>query len=118
MSTAASSSSAGTARVSSPISAALAASNTSPVRKYSAAARGSSLRSTGTEIIAGTTPSRTSVNAKEAVTGAIAKSHAATRPSPPARAVPFRRQMTGFGLSQISARISGNDAVTGASPTP
>ncbi len=56
------------------------------------------------------------MNANEAVSGAMAKSQAATRPRPPARAVPFSRQMTGFGLSQISDRTSGNDAVTGASP--
>ena len=95
-----------------------AASKTSPVSKYSAAARGSSRRSTVTEIIAGTTPSRTSVNANDAESGAIAKSHAATRPSPPARAVPFSRQTTGFGLSQIRRMISGNEAVTGAVRVP
>ncbi|GAA3105100.1 hypothetical protein GCM10010485_49070 [Streptosporangium carneum] len=55
------------------------------------------------------------MNANDAESGAIAKSHAATRPRPPARAVPFRRQTTGFGLSQIRLMISGNEAVTGAS---
>ncbi len=63
--------------------------------------------STTTEITAGTTPIRTSLNAKVASWAAIATSHAATSPTPPARAGPLIRATTGVGDSQIVCRIRG-----------
>ena len=67
-------------------------------------------------MIAGVAPIRTSLNANVADCEATAMSHAAISPMPPARALPFTRQMTGLGLSQISCRISGNSS--GAAPRP
>ena len=45
--------------------------------------------SAGTMIMAGATPTRTSVKAKDAWAGATAMSAAATKPMPPARAWPL-----------------------------
>ena len=67
------------------------------MRNSSCAARGASRGSTGTEITAGTTPIRTSVNAKVADRPATATSQAAISPIPPARAGPPTRATTGFG---------------------
>ena len=69
--------------------------------------RWSMTRSAGTRIMAGATPTRTSVKANVADSGAAAKSHAAMRPSPPARAWPLTRAMTGAGLSTMAVRMSG-----------
>ena len=74
------------------------------------AARGSIRRRQVTAIIAGVAPIRTSLNANVAGSGATAMSQAAIRPIPPARALPFTRQTTGLGLSQISRRICGNNS--------
>ena len=63
--------------------------------------------SAATMIMAGATPTRTSLKAKDAPAGATAMSAAATRPMPPARACPFTRAMTGTGLSTMVVRISG-----------
>ena len=59
----------GTAELTRPTATARAASNVSPVRNSSWAARGSSRGSTVTEITAGTTPMRTSLNANVAPVG-------------------------------------------------
>ncbi len=69
--------------------------------------RRSMTRRAGTMIIAGATPTRTSVKANVAASGATAMSAAAMRPSPPARAWPFTRAMTGTALSTIVVRMSG-----------
>ncbi len=59
---------------------------------------------------AGTTPMRTSVKAKVAVSTATATSQAASSPIPPARAGPATRATTGLGAVRIVRRIAGNSA--------
>jgi hypothetical protein len=54
------------------------------------------------EIIAGATPIRASVNANDAPSAATARSHAPTMPMPPARTCPAIWAMTGLGSSTIS----------------
>ena len=58
-------------------------------------------------IMAGATPTRTSLNAKVLPSTATARSQAAIRPSPPARACPFTRAITGTGLSTSVVRMPG-----------
>ena len=53
-----------------------------------------------TEIIAGMTPTRTSLKANSADSAATVRSHAAASPTPPPKAWPLIRPMTGFGNSQ------------------
>ena len=57
--------------------------------------------------MAGATPMRTSLKPKVAPAGAAARSAAAMRPMPPARAWPLTRATTGTGLSTMPLRISG-----------
>ena len=57
--------------------------------------------------MAGATPTRTSLKPKVAASGATAMSAAAINPSPPARAAPFTRAITGTGHSARVRRISG-----------
>ena len=57
--------------------------------------------------MAGATPTRTSVNANVLASAATAMSAAAIRPSPPARACPLTRAMTGTALSTMDVRMSG-----------
>ena len=52
-------------------------------------------------MMAGITPTRTSLNANVAPSAAIVRSHAAVRPSPPPKACPLMRPITGFGELQI-----------------
>ena len=54
------------------------------------------------EIIAGARPIRASVNANDAPSAAMARSHAPTMPMPPARTCPAIRAITGLGSSTIS----------------
>ena len=67
-----------------------------------------SFGSTTTEIIAGITPTRTSLKLNVAPSTAMAMSPAATSPTPPPKAWPFAATITGFGPSQIRFRISTN----------
>ena len=71
-----------------------------------------------TEITAGTTPMRTSLNANVAVCAATAMSQAATMPTPPARAGPASLATTGFGLVQMLFQDRGElvDALAGRRP--
>ena len=69
--------------------------------------RRSTTRSAGTRIMAGATPTRTSVKANVLASAATAMSAAAMSPSPPARACPLTRAMTGTGLSTMEVRMSG-----------
>ena len=69
--------------------------------------RGSITRRAGTRIMAGATPTRTSVKANVLAVAATARSAAAMSPSPPARACPLTRAMTGTGLSTMHVRMSG-----------
>ena len=64
-------------------------------------------RSAGTRIMAGATPTRTSVKANVLASAATAMSAAAMRPSPPARAWPLTRTMTGTALSTMDVRMAG-----------
>ena len=64
--------------------------------------RGSMMSSVVSEIIAGVTPMRASVNANDDPAAATAMSHAPTMPRPPARTCPAIRAMTGLGSSTIS----------------
>ncbi len=96
-----------TAAVSNPAAAASAALKRSPVSVKRASTRGPMTRSAGTRIIAGATPTRTSVKANVLAAAATAMSAAAMRPRPPARACPLTRAITGTGLSTMAVRTSG-----------
>src|SRR5581483_1442570 len=100
-STARSSSAAGTARWTSPTSTARAAEMRSPVRKSHIAFWMPSFGMQTAEMMAGITPTRTSLNANAALSAAMVRSHAAVRPSPPPKACPLMRPITGFGEFQI-----------------
>jgi hypothetical protein len=65
-----------------------------------------SFGSTTTEIMAGITPTRTSLKLNFAVSTATAMSAAATRPIPPPKACPLIAAITGLGPSRVSLRIS------------
>src|SRR5690242_18306839 len=70
-------------------------------------------------MMAGTRPSRTSVNEKLTDAAATTRSHAANRPTPPARASPFRRHTTGCGQLQIFSKTAGNaESIDGCAPDP
>ncbi len=84
------------------------ASKRSPVSVMRARNRGSITRRAGTKIMAGATPTRTSVKANVLASAATARSDAAISPSPPARACPLTRAMTGTGLSTMHVRIVGH----------
>ena len=97
----------GVAAVSSPAATASAAPKRSPVRVARARKRRSTTRRAGTRIMAGATPTRTSVKAKVASVVATAMSAAAMRPMPPARAWPLTRTMIGTALSAMDVRMAG-----------
>jgi hypothetical protein len=99
-STVRSSSSASTARSSSPTSRARVPSNGAPVRNSSRAAWRSMRRRHVTAMMAGATPMRTSLKPKVASASPTARSQAAIRPRPPARATPLTRATTGRGRLQ------------------
>ena len=104
---ASSAASSGVTAVSRPAATASAAPKRSPVRVARARKRRSTTRSAGTRIMAGATPTRTSVKAKVAASAATAMSAAAMRPMPPARAWPLTRTMTGTALSTMDVRMAG-----------
>ena len=105
---------AGTTMSTRPNRAASAASNCSPVSSSRRAAAGCIRRRTGREITAGTTPTRTSVNANVAVSTATTMSAAAVRPMPPARAGPASCATTGLGDRAIRCRIAGSSRTPSA----
>src|SRR3954467_3076541 len=107
-----------TTRSTSPPVTAVAASNTSPVSMSRCATWASIRGSTTAEITAGTTPMRTSLNAKVADAPATTTSHAASSPTPPARAGPRTAASTGLGEDQIAERISGNSRTPCCSAPP
>jgi hypothetical protein len=76
----------------------------SPVRKSHIAFCTPSFGMQSTEMNAGMTPTRTSLNANVAVSAASVRSHAAVSPRPPPNACPLMRPMTGFGAFQIVFR--------------
>ena len=92
-----SSSSAVTAMLMSPIVAASREPKRSPRRKADWASARRILGRQTTEMTAGTTPTRTSVNPNIAVSMAIEMSMAAAMPTPPATQCPAMRPTNGFG---------------------
>ena len=84
------------------------ASKTAPVSSSSRAAAGAVRCSTGTEMTAGISPIRTSLNAKVAVAATTTMSAAAMMPMPPARAGPATLARTGLGQWAIRRRMAGS----------
>jgi hypothetical protein len=97
----------GTTSVSRPACAASSAVKGAPVSVARARKRRPTTRWAGTRMRAGATPTRTSLKAKVLAEAATAMSAAARRPSPPARACPLTRTMTGAGDDVMAVRISG-----------
>ena len=97
-----------TTRSTRPPAAAVAASNTSPVSISRCATCGTIRGSTTAEITAGTRPSRTSENAKDADDAATTTSQAAASPTPPARAGPADDGDHRLGRGPDRSSSSGN----------
>ena len=80
-----------------------AADTRSPVSSSSRACIGPMRARHTTEITAGATPTRTSLNANRADSTATARSHAATNPLPPPATCPCTRATIGLGWSSIAS---------------